>query len=107
MLSSCEKSKNAFRENTAIGVVITNACLTKPQAGKIASFAQNGFATTIKPAHTMFDGDTIFTMGSGEINADINTVGILAKNAVEKAVVNAIKKATPLHGIMAYSSFFQ
>lgn len=107
MIDSYDNIRNAFRENTTIGVVITNASLTKSQANKIASVAQNGFATTIRPAHSLFDGDTIFAMGTGECAADINTVGVMAKNAVEKSVVKAVKKAAPLHGIRAYCDFFQ
>ena len=106
IINSNETVHNAFRENTTIGAVLTNATLTKSQANKLASVAQNGLARTIIPAHSMFDGDTIFTMATGECDSDLNTVGLLATKTVEKAVTNAIKKAAPLHGIRAYSDFF-
>ncbi|MFA7411181.1 MAG: P1 family peptidase [Tissierellaceae bacterium] len=77
-------------ENTTIGVIATNAILTKGQANKVSQMAHNGFARTINPIHTMVDGDTIFTMGTGEMAADISLIGTLAAEAMAKAVVNGI-----------------
>jgi L-aminopeptidase/D-esterase-like protein len=102
MAAHYEKSKNAFTGNTTIGVVATNAALTKSEANKVASMAHNGYARTIRPAHTMFDGDTIFTMATGKTKADVNVVGLLAAKAVEQAVVNGVKKATYLCGYLSY-----
>jgi len=58
MIEKYDKSKNLFSGNTTIGVVITNAKLNKAEAKKIASMAHNGYGRAIRPAHTMFDGDT-------------------------------------------------
>ncbi|MCK9268425.1 MAG: P1 family peptidase, partial [Alkaliphilus sp.] len=71
-------------------------------ANKVASMAQDGYARTMRPAHTMIDGDTIFTLATNEIFADINVVGVLAARAVEQAVLRAVKEATTLHGIKCY-----
>lgn len=90
-----------FAGNTTIGCVVTNAALTKAQANKVAAMAHNGYARTIRPAHTQFDGDTIFALATGEIPADCNAVGILATRAMADAVVSAVKTADSLHGYPA------
>ncbi|AEE91311.1 conserved protein of unknown function [Tepidanaerobacter acetatoxydans Re1] len=99
------KSKNFFGRNTTIGVVATNASLSKSGAKKTASMAHDGFARTIRPVHTMFDGDTIFCLSLGNIEADVTTIGILAAEVVAKAVVCAVKSAEPMYGRKAYKSF--
>lgn len=95
--------KNRFVSNTTIGVVATNASLSKPQAAKVASMAHNGYARTLRPAHTMFDGDTVFSLATGTIGADVNVVGLLAARVVERAVVAAIRNATALCGLKSWS----
>jgi len=88
--------------NTVIGVVITNAALTKEKANKIAQMAHNGLARTIIPAHTMFDGDTIFALSTGrEAAADVNVLGAFAAEATARAVIDAVTRATSLCGIPA------
>ncbi|MCF8146528.1 MAG: P1 family peptidase [Deltaproteobacteria bacterium] len=92
-----------FGGNTTIGSVVTNARLTKPEAKKVASMAHNGYGRTLRPAHSMFDGDTIFALATGRVDADVSVVGMLAARVVEQAVVRAVKKATSLCGLKAYS----
>jgi len=99
MIKSCTDQKNLFSGNTTIGVIATNAALTKSQATKLASMAQNGYARTMRPAHTMYDGDTIFAMSTGSIEAELSVVGFLAARVMERAVINAVKQATSLCGI--------
>lgn len=89
--------------NTTIGVVATNAVLTKAEANKLASMAQNGFARSINPVHTMLDGDTIFTMATNEVKGDINLVGTMAAEAVSMAITNAIVYAKSCNGMVSYS----
>lgn len=84
----------AFKGNTTIGCILTNAKLTKSQANKTASMAQDGMARAIKPIHTMVDGDTLFVLGNGEIPCDVTVLGTLAAHVVEKAIHNAVKSAT-------------
>jgi L-aminopeptidase/D-esterase-like protein len=86
-------NKTVSFENTTIGVVATNAKLTKEQANKIASMAHNGLVQSINPVHTMLDGDTIFVMATGDVDAELNTIGVAAVEAVARAVVNAVKYA--------------
>ena len=75
----------------------TNARLSKEAANKVAQMAHNGLARTIRPAHTMFDGDTIFAMATGQApEGNINLIGAYAAEAVAEAVVDAIEQATAL-----------
>lgn len=102
MLTKPEQTDSRFAGNTTIGTVVTNAVLTKAQATKVASMAHNGYARTIRPAHTLFDGDTIFALGTGQVSADSNIVGVLAARAVEQAVLRAVTKAAALAGFRCY-----
>lgn len=103
MISQYDNKKNPFSGNTTIGVVITNGILTKAQANKVASMAHNGYGRTMRPAHSMVDGDTIFTMSTSSVEADINVVGLLAAKAVEKAVLSAIKNSEGLFDCKSYN----
>jgi len=90
-------------ENTAIGVVATNARLTKAQASKVAQMAHDGLARAIVPVHTPVDGDTLFALATGARNqpADVLTIGALAADAVAEAVVRAVRAATGIPGFPA------
>ena len=79
--------------NTTIGVVATNAIITKAEGNKVAQTAHNGLARSINPVHTAVDGDTIFVMGTNKVQADLNLVAMMAAEAVEKAVINAVRAA--------------
>lgn len=94
----------ASRGNTVIGVVATNAKLTKEEATKVAQMAQNGLARTIRPANTMLDGDTIFCLATGRKRADVNIVGAFAADAVAKAILRAVLLAEPAGGLPSVSS---
>ncbi len=76
--------------NTTIGVVATNACLSPAEVNRVAEMAHDGLARSIRPAHTMFDGDTIFGLSIGKQEASVNTVGLLAAECVAKAIVDAV-----------------
>ena len=86
-------------DNTVIGVVATNARLNKEQANKIAQMAQDGLARTVRPAHTMLDGDTIFALSLGEQTADVNTIGAFAAEVFAQAVLRAVRAARPIPGL--------
>ena len=90
-------------ENTTIGVVATNAKLSKALASRMALMADDGYARAIAPSHTSGDGDTIFSLATGrwDGNADITIVGALAAEAVADAVVRAATQATGVAGIPA------
>lgn len=76
--------------NTTIGVIATNASLSPAEVTKVAEMGHDGLARAIRPAHTMFDGDTLFALSIGSHTSDVNTVGILAAEVVGEAIVNAV-----------------
>jgi L-aminopeptidase/D-esterase-like protein len=87
------------KSNTVIGAVATNARLTKAQATKVAQMAHDGLARVIRPAHTMFDGDTIFALATGEQKADVSMVGAFAAEVMAEAILRAVKMAAPAGGL--------
>jgi L-aminopeptidase/D-esterase-like protein len=89
----------AATPSTTLGVIATNAEFNRVELTKIAALAQNGLARTIAPVHTMFDGDVVFALSLGEEQADVNTVGTVAAEAVSQAIVRAITQARSLGGI--------
>ena len=90
-------------ENTSIGVVATNATLTKAEATKVAQMAQDGVARTIYPAHTPVDGDTVFALATGTQPGPANVImiGALAADVMADAIVRAATQATGIPGIPA------
>lgn len=78
-------------KNTTLGVVLTNAKLSKAQATKVAQQAQDGYARAIKPVHTTSDGDAIFVMASGKVEVPPDMVGIMAADAIEAAIRSAVR----------------
>ena len=99
--------------NTTLAVVATNASLSKDEANKMAQMAHDGMAQTIRPAHTMFDGDTVFALASGpRLNSrpdvataalQISMVGSAAATTLARAIIKAVYAARDLHGIAALS----
>lgn len=87
--------------NTTIGVVLTNARLTKAQATKASSTVHDAYARAIKPVHTSGDGDTVFTFASGEVDADYDVFAILATEAMQGAIVRAVEQAEGAYGLPA------
>jgi L-aminopeptidase/D-esterase-like protein len=85
--------------NTGIGVVATNAALTKVEATKVAQMAHDGLARTIRPAHTMLDGDTIFALSTGNKKSDVTTIGAFAAEAMAQAIIHAVKMSASAGGL--------
>jgi L-aminopeptidase/D-esterase-like protein len=90
-------------QHTTLGIVATNATLTKTQATRIAQMAHDGFARAISPAHTSADGDAIFALATGVRTgpADLDTIGTLAAEAMAEAIVRAVRAATGIPGYPA------
>ena len=88
-------------ENTTIGLVATNARLTKTEINRVAAMADDGFARAINPSHTPGDGDTVFSLATGrwQGEANVSVVGALAAEAMAEAIVRAASKAESLHGV--------
>lgn len=78
-------------QNTTLAVVATTGRFSREGVTKIAQMAQNGLARVIRPAHTMYDGDTVFALSVGDDEADINLVGELAAETVAEAIVRAVR----------------
>jgi L-aminopeptidase/D-esterase-like protein len=89
----------ASRENTTIGIVATNAKLDKEEINKVAQMAQDGLARTVRPAHTMLDGDTIFALATGDKKADVNIVGAFGAEVFAQAVLRATRTAESVAGL--------
>jgi len=89
--------------NTTLGVVATNATLTKTQATRVAQMAHDGFARAISPIHTPVDGDIIFALATGSRSggADVGVIGALAAEIIADAIVRAAREATGVKGIPA------
>lgn len=94
----------ASRQNTVIGVVATNAELSKEEANYLADIASNGIAHVVRPAFTMFDGDTIFSLSTGKVKADVNLVAAYAPDVVAAAILCGVKAAEPAAGLPAYTA---
>jgi L-aminopeptidase/D-esterase-like protein len=87
--------------NTTLGIVATNARLTKEQVNKIASMAHDGMARVINPSHTMYDGDTIFALSLGDKTGDITIIGAVAAELTTEAIKRAVIHAETLAGVPA------
>lgn len=96
-------ARRAFGQNTTLGVVATNARLTKAQATKLARMAQAGLARAIVPVHTPFDGDTLFALATGTHRKDVDmlALGAIAADLVSLAVLRGVQMATGIRGIPA------
>jgi L-aminopeptidase/D-esterase-like protein len=90
-------------DNTTLGVVATNARLTKTGANRVALMADAGIARAVSPAHTSGDGDTVFALATGRWNgdADVTLIGALAADVLAEAIVRAVRQATAVAGIPA------
>jgi L-aminopeptidase/D-esterase-like protein len=88
-------------ENTTIGLVATNARLTKEQANRVALMADDGLARAINPSHTVGDGDTVFALATGRWTGEVNltVLGALAAHTMSEAIVRAVAKADSLGGV--------
>lgn len=94
--------------NTTIGVVASNAALTRPEARRVAIMAQDGYARAIRPAHTPFDGDTIFVLATGALPlvepraASVSRIGAIAADCIARAVARGVFAAETLGTLMSY-----
>lgn len=79
-------------QNTVIGVVATNAKLTKEETNKVASIAHDGIALSVRPAHTLYDGDTVFALSLGEKQGNLAMIMAAAAEVSARAIENAVKK---------------
>ncbi len=102
-LSSQPAPERTTTANTTIGCILTDAALDKSQATKVAQMAHDGYARAIDPVHTPSDGDTVFCMSSGsfELSRAVDTVGIVAAEAMQRAIVRGVRSAHDAYGLPA------
>ncbi len=81
--------------NTTIGAVVTDAVLTKEQAIRVAAVAHDGIARAVRPAHTLYDGDTMFCLATGTVPAPRDAVEAVAAQVVARAVATGVRAAQP------------
>lgn len=105
ILSWSDKREVKAATNTTIAVLVTNAKFPKAMLCKIAGMAHNGYARAINPVHSMMDGDSIYAASTGNVEANVDTVGMLAAYVLERAVIDAVKQAEPAYGLKAYRDF--
>ena len=98
-----EPPDDSAGENTVIGVVATNGKMSKSHVKKVAQMAHDGIARAVNPSHTMYDGDTIFALATGDLPADPTLVGAYAAEMVAQAIRRAVLSATTLGGVRAIS----
>ena len=93
ILQAYVAEKDLFSGNTVIGCIMTNADLPKTLAARIAAQGHNAIARAVRPAHSIYDGDTVFALCSGKVSATPDSVAVLASRAAETAIVDAVKSA--------------
>ena len=93
--------RNKFVGNTTLGVVMTNAAMSKAQLCKIAGMAHDGYARSISPVHTTVDGDSIYAVSVGDVPADQDLVGVLAAELMSEAILRAVYSAESAYGYLA------
>ncbi len=89
----------SYFQNTTISVIVTNANLDKKGATVVSRIARTGMSKTVSPAHTLFDGDVVFTLASGEIEADLHTIGLAAEEMLISSIIRAVTLAREVKGV--------
>lgn len=107
ILKGYADEKDLFSGNTVIGCLMTNAALTKAQAARLAAQGQNAIAREVHPAHSTYDGDTVFALCSGKVETSPDAVGILAAHAAEAAIIDAVKSAKSYGDYLSYQERLQ
>ena len=98
MYASTEIVENKFTGNTTIGVIITNGKFEKASLCKIAGMAHDGYARSIRPVHTTADGDSIYAVSVGDVEADQDLTGVLAAEVMSEAIIRAVMSVEGAYG---------
>jgi L-aminopeptidase/D-esterase-like protein len=94
-----------WEENTTLGIVATNARLTKGAANKVAQMAHDGFARAIEPVHTTVDGDVAFAASVGDVEAATDVIGAWGARVMQEAILRAVRAAKGVPGIPSVSEY--
>ena len=102
---SAREANHPVQDNTTIGVVATNLSLRKTEVTKLAQMAQTGVSRTTRPAHTLYDGDCLFALATGALDAqvELSLLGAVAAEVVATAVLDGVLNAAPAYGVPAAS----
>jgi L-aminopeptidase/D-esterase-like protein len=103
MKKGVRRPVSAF-QNTTIGVIVTNAKLNKRSASTVARMGSLGITKAVSPGQTIYDGDIVFTLASGQIEVDYHTVGLIAEEMLIKAIIRGVTKAKEVKGIPSFLS---
>ena len=98
MIQNYAVRENKFVSNTTLGVVITNAKFNKSQLCKISGMSLNGYARSINPVNTSADGDTVYVLSVGDVDADMDLVGTLAADVLSEAIIRAVECSEGAYG---------
>ena len=98
MKQTIQAVENKFTGNTTLAVIVTNAKFNKTQLCKIAGMGHDGMARSIRPVHTSADGDSIFALSVGEVEADQDLVGLLGAEVLSEAITRAVRNAESAFG---------
>ena len=101
MYASTKVVENKFTGNTTIGVIITNGKFGKSSLCKIAGMGHDGYARSIRPVHTTADGDSLYALSVGDVDADQDLTGTLAAETVSEAIIRAVESAESSYGYPA------
>lgn len=107
LFADVEAASKLTNANTTLGIIVTNAKMTKTQLTKVAGMAHNGYARAIRPVHTMADGDSIYAVSTGGIPGDVNLIGSMAAYVMERAIVRAVRSAQGAYGLLSYNDLNQ
>ncbi len=102
LFQDASQAAGLFPGNTTLRVVVTNAKLTKTQLTKIAGMTHNGYARAIRPVHTTADGDSIYALSLGDVPGDVNVVGAMAAQAMERAIIRAVQSSASAYGLIGW-----
>jgi L-aminopeptidase/D-esterase-like protein len=92
-------------EDTTLGIVATNADLSKTQASKVAQMAHDGLARAVEPVHTTVDGDVVFAASVGGVYAATDVVGAWGARVMQEAILRAVWRAEGVPGILSVSEY--
>jgi L-aminopeptidase/D-esterase-like protein len=95
----CGSGEGPMGQNTTLAVVATNARLDREQAARVALQGHNGIARATRPSHTRFDGDTVFVLATGEVEAPTDAIEVLASMGTAEALRSAVMRAAPGGGL--------
>ena len=98
-------ARMGWGENTTLGIVATNAALTKRAASKVAQMSHDGLARAVEPVHTTVDGDVVFAASAGEVEAATDIVGAWSARVMQEAILRAVRAAKGVVGIPSLSEY--